>query len=228
MFYRKILIPGMLICMICACAATRSDIEGRYQGDTRPNTQVGKVSIAFVFNHARQMKGYDVIPKTLSNYEIIKGFDEIFKDSLNEISNVGRYATFTEAASDVKDTARRAQRDSLVSSHDYTIAMNILRETSFVKRSFGWIVSYSTLTSIPVSYTQIYRLTATVNDRDGRLIKRYARSARITNWVQTFLVVAYPFHPPERKTEEVYSAFLHDVFREIESDHILIPLPDVR
>jgi hypothetical protein len=64
-----------------------------------------------------------------------------------------------------------------------------------------------------------------VYDEGGRLKKTYARSAETTKWVEALLLPVYPFHTEKRKTEEVYVAFLRDVFREIEADQVLLMSP---
>ncbi|MFC1853955.1 hypothetical protein ACFL27_27540 [candidate division CSSED10-310 bacterium] len=40
-------------------------------------------------------------------------------------------------------------------------------------------------------------------------------------WVQLFLVFIQPFHNETMKKEQVYSEFLHDIFRQIETERIL-------
>ncbi|MFC1512048.1 hypothetical protein ACFL5H_02505 [Candidatus Latescibacterota bacterium] len=204
------------------CAAFRSDIGGAYQGESRLNERAEPVSAAFIFTHVRQTRGFDAVPKLDNRY---RGFDDFFRDALPEITNIGRYATFNERAEDVNDPVRRAQRDSLAAVSDYVIRMRFLRETSFARQALGTIVSSLTVTLLPVPYTRTYAVTADVYDRTGRLVKRYERTAKVTQWIETFLLFVYPFHPETRKTEEVYVAFLHDIFREIEADRILAASP---
>jgi len=204
------------------CAAFRSDIGNAYRGETRLNEGAEPVTVAFIFTHVRQTRGFDAVPKLDSRY---RGFDDFFRDALPEITNIGRYATFTERAEDVNDPARRAERDSLAAASDYVIRMRFLRETSFAHQALGTIASTLSVTLLPVPYTRTYEVTADVYDRAGRLVKRYERSAKVTQWVETFLIFVYPFHPETRKTEEVYVAFLHDIFREIEADRILAASP---
>ncbi len=207
--------------LVSGCAAFRSDIGGAYPGEARRNEQADKVSVAFIFSHARQMKGMDTIPKLNSQRQIISGFADFFNDALPEITNIGTYATFTEHAADVNEPKRRAERDSLTAANDYMIRMRFLRETSFAQRTLGIIASSLTVMLAPVPYRTNYTVTADVYDHGGRLVKRYERNASVTQWIEMFLLFVYPFHPERLKTEQVYVAFLHDIFREIEADRVL-------
>ena len=38
---------------------------------------------------------------------------------------------------------------------------------------------------------------------------------------RTLLIFVYPFHPEQRKKEELYVEFLHDIFKQIEKENIL-------
>jgi hypothetical protein len=203
------------------CAAYRSDIGGAYHGEKRLNQGAGKVSVAFIFTHARQTKGWDAIPKLDEDYRIIHGFNDFLGDALPEITNIRSYDTFTEKAGDVNNPVRRSDRNMLMTNNDYVIRMRFNRETSFAQQTLGSIVSTVTVTLFPMPYTRKYSVTADVYGPGEKLIKRYDRHATVTEWVETFLILAYPFHPEVRKTEEVYVEFLHDIFREIEADRIL-------
>lgn len=214
------LVTALVSCI--GCAAFRSDMEGAYRGDTSVNAGAEPVTVAFVFTHIHQTKGFDAVPKLVNSY---RGFDDFFRDALPEIMNIGRYETFTERADDVNDPGRRDELDRMASAHDFVIKTTFLRETSFARQTFGTIVSTLSVTLFPVPYTRSYAVTADVYDHSGSLVKRYTRSAEVTQWVETFLLFAYPFHPERRKTEEVYVAFLHDIFREIEADGILTVSP---
>jgi hypothetical protein len=202
-------------------------MEGAYGGPAGrpvPAPRSDRVSVAFIFTHTNQNRGVDVVPKIRAPNRFVNGFYDLFADALPELSNVGAYATFTDRAEDVTDPARRMKRDSLLAgSYDYTIQLRFRRETSFARTALGVLASTLTITVLPVPYTRHYALTAEVSDRAGRRIKVYERRARVTNWVQMLLVFVYPFHPEERKTEEVYLEFLHDLLRQIEADGILAP-----
>ena len=95
------------------------------------------------------------------------------------------------------------------------------REKSFAKSFLGSIASTITLTLFPVPYTQSYSVELELLDSKGLLIKNYSRKASLTKWVQTILIFIYPFHPEKRKREEIYVEFLHDIFRQIETEKIL-------
>lgn len=221
MYLQKLVVAVLLAGVVSGCAAYQSDIGGAYTGDDRLHEGAGKVDVAFIFTHVRQTKGLDAIPKIDEGHRIIGGFDEFFGDALPEITNIGRYATYTVRAGDVNDPERRDELATLEESHDYVVRMRFSRETSFAKTTLGTIASTLSLTLLPVPYTRSYGVTADVYGRDGTLVKRYEREASVTMWVETFLLFAYPFHPEGRKTEEVYVEFLHDIFREIEADRIL-------
>ncbi|MEJ2501782.1 MAG: hypothetical protein P8177_00460 [Gemmatimonadota bacterium] len=204
------------------CAASRSDLEGGFHGSAPAGVRADAVTVAFIFTHTHQSKGWDVVPKVDAPNRFANGFYDLFRDALPELSNIESYATFTDRADDVTDPSRRALRDSLTTgSHDYVIHMRFVRETSFARLALGTLASTVTLTLLPVPYGRHYSVSVDVTDRSGESVKRYERTATVTQWIQTLLVFVYPFHPEARKTEEVYLEFLHDVFREIEADRIL-------
>ena len=101
-----------LLLILAGCASFRSDIKGKYEGKTEKNFDAEKVSILFIFSHYEQAKGYDAIPKLENKRQIISDFDDLFSDALTELSNVGRYNTFTVFASDIAEPERRAQMES--------------------------------------------------------------------------------------------------------------------
>ncbi len=212
----------LLISLSMGCATFRSDIIGGMDADVEKNYGAEKVSVLFVFNHSRQMVGFDAIPKLESQRQILNGFDDILFDALPEIGNLGSYATFTEFSTDVNDPDRRALKDSLMASHDYVISMRIKRETSFSKLFLGSLTSTVSVTVIPVPYTRHFSLDTQVFKRDGSLISEYHHEANVTKWVQTLLLFAYPFHPETRKIEETYVEMLHTVFRQIDGERILV------
>jgi hypothetical protein len=207
------------------CAASRSGLRGEFQGTPAPASPAGaeRVSVAFIFTHVHQNKGWDVIPKLHHQDRYANGFYDLFSDALPTLTNLGPYATFTDRADDVTDPRRRAERDSLaVGSHDFTVRIRFMRETSFARQALGTIASVLTVTAVPVPYTRRYSVTAEVTDRSGQLLKTYQREATVTQWVQALLVFVFPFHPETRKTDEVYLEFLKDVFREMEADGVLV------
>ena len=203
------------------CATFKSEIKGRFDSTSGKNYGADGVSVFFVFSHLSQTKGYDAIPKLDSKHKRIRGFDDFFQDALNEFSNIKKYSTFTEYASDVNDPKRRAIKDSLKLTHDFVLKINLMREKSFTKHFLGKIASTLSLTLLPIPYTYSYSIDLNILNSKGHLIKNYGRKASLTKWVQTFLVFIYPFHPEKRKKEEIYVEFLHDLFKQIETEKVL-------
>jgi len=203
------------------CATFRSGLEMRYEGEKKRNVDGGRTSVLFVFSHVKQTVGFDAIPKLMTKHEIPRGFDDIFLDALREFSNVDKYATFTNDAADVNKPERRSVKDSLMTAHDYTVKIRMVDEKYFTRLFLGTLASTMTATLAPVPYKEYFGLEVEVFDHDRKLIATYQRKAHLTKWVQTFMIFAYPFHPEERKREEVYMEFLHDAFRQMESEGIL-------
>jgi len=222
-FYQLFLIVFLLIVtqLITSCATFKSDMKGKLVSSPEKNFDADRVSALFIFSHYRQTSGLDAIPKLDKDYERIRGFDDFFQDALKEFSNVQRYATFTDYAADVNDPARRVLKDSLMRHHDYIIKIQFMRQKSFAKTFLGAIGSSLSLTLLPIPYSNSYSATAEVYNTQGRLLNTYSRSASLTKWVQTLLIFIYPFHPEQRKKEELYVHFMHDMFKQIETEKIL-------
>lgn len=214
----------LLALVLSGCMATRSEIKGSYSQPSEKNLGAEPVSLLFHFKHFSQQKGFDAIPK-LTYSDIMRGnaFDSILRDSLQELTNVGRYETFTEEANDVNLPERRNKLKNLQSSHRYTLEIQIVEESSFQQQAFSGLISTLSLALIPMPYSWDYTMTANLNDQNGKLLHSYIRKATLDNWVEIFLMFAYPFHPLEGKREEIYSLMLHDLFREIESEKVLKP-----
>jgi hypothetical protein len=212
----------MLILLLIGCASFRSGINGSYQGKAEKNYGAEKVSVLFIFDHFHQQMGYDAIPKLDKSHQIIEDFDDLFIDALQELSNVSSYNTFTEYASDVANPKRRAEKDSMITKHDFIMRVKFKRENSFVQHFLGVVFSTGSLTLLPMPYTKHYFITVDVHNSQDVLIKSYTRSASLTKWVETFLLFIYPFHTEKRKQEEIYIQFLHDIFRQIESEKLLV------
>lgn len=204
-----------------SCATFKSDMTGKYDVAADKNYGADGVKVLFIFSHYRQTKGYDAIPKLDNKYQRIDGFDDFFQDALNEFSNISEYATFTEYASDVNEPERRALKDSLMSAHDYVIKIKFMRQKSFVKYFLGSIGSSLTLTLVPIPYRHSYSVNVEIFNSQRQLIKTCSRESALTKWVQTLLIFVYPFHPEKRKREELYVEFMHDIFRQIESERVL-------
>jgi hypothetical protein len=219
-------IKWLVLCFsICAmmmnCATFKSELKGKFDATPEKNFEAGGVSVFFLFSHYRQTKGWDAIPKLDNQRERIDGFDDFFQDALNEFSNISSYSTYTEYASDVNDPNRRAQKDSLMKKNDFVMKIKFMREKSFAKNFLGTLVSGLSLTVIPIPYTYSYSMNLDLYNSNNQLLKTYSRKATLTKWVQTLLVFIYPFHPEQRKKEELYVEFMHDVFKQIESEKIL-------
>ena len=215
---------GIAALLVSGCAASRSGLSGAFRDAPNPVQRPAEeeVTVAFIFTHVHQNVGWDAIPKLHHQDRYANGFYDFFGNALPILSNIGSYATFTDRAEDVTDPRRRAERDSLAQgNYDFTVTMRFIRETSFTRQVFGTIASALTLTALPVPYKRHYSLTVEVTDRSGGLLKRYERTATVTQWVQALLIFAYPFHPESRKTDELYLDFLRDVFREMEADGVL-------
>ncbi len=207
---------------ITGCSAFRSDIKGKFGKEASKNYGAENVSVLFVFRHVRQTLGYDAIPKLENQRQRLDGFDDIFQDALREINNINEYATFTDYASDVNKPERRAVKDTLVANHDYVMYITFSKEKSFAKHFLGTLLSSVTATLMPLPYSRTFTVKADVFNSKNMLVKSYDRKASLSKWVQTFLIFLYPFHPEKRKTEEIYVGFLHDIFRQIETEKILV------
>jgi len=208
--------------LISGCATFRSEIKGEFNASGEKNFGAEKVDLLYIFSHYEQAKGYDAIPKLESKRQIIDDFDDLFIDALNELSNIGRYTTFTEYASDVGDPKRRSEKDSLKTAHDYVMRIKFMKENSFVKHFLGTLFSTVSVTLLPIGYSTDYSIKLDLFNENDILIKSYTREASLTKWVQTLLIFIYPFHTERRKEEEVYIGFMHDIFRQIETERVLM------
>jgi hypothetical protein len=211
----------LLMVIIIGCASFRSEIDGRFRGEATRNIGANRVKALFIFSHVRQISGLDAVPKIENKNDIIMGFDDLFMDGLKEFSNIGQYATYTEFASDVNHPERRAQRDSLIAASDYLVKIRFTKEKRFSSFFLKIIMSSFMVTLLPLPYTQSYSMETEVYDNQQILISTYRRDAKLTEWVQPALILVYPFYPQERIREEIYKEFLHDTFRQIESERLL-------
>jgi hypothetical protein len=207
--------------LITGCVTFKSDMVGQFTSPAVKNIAAEPVTVLFNFSHIHQTRGLDAIPKLEKQYERIDGFDDIFIDALKEFSNIKSFDTFTDYAGDVNDQARRVKKDSMMQKNNYVIKMQFMREKSFAPYFLGILTSSVSLSIIPVPYTNSYSVTADVYHSKGQLLKNYTRSASLTKWIQTMLIVIYPFFPEQRKKEELYVQFMHDIFKQIETDKIL-------
>ena len=219
---------GLLAIMLVAgCATFHSEIEGFSGFESKKTPGLEPVDVLFVSRHLQQTKGLDAIPKLQDRWKIMDGYNDILIDATREFSNLRRYAAFTEFSSDMSDPERIALKDSLMANYEMRIVMEFRKERSFARYFLGTIGSVVTLTLLPIPYSQDYYLNVDVYDENDRLRTSYTRSARTNKWVEALLLPIYPFHTEKRKTEELYVAFLHDVFRQIEHEGALVPGPEL-
>ena len=216
---RRLLFLSILLVVISGCVTVRSPLDGKYESQAQRNFGSEKVSVLFIFRHLKHTVGYDAIPK-LGKAGI--DFANIFNDARSELSNIGSFATFTDYASDVGKKERRAQRDSLIAESDYVLKIRIKRENSFPKQFLGILLSTVTLTLFPVPYYWSYTVNVDVYDPSSILVKSYQRESALTKWVQAFLIIFQPFYSETRVKEELYLESLHDIFKEIETEQILV------
>lgn len=202
------------------CAATRSDINGLYTEQIK-FTKKAPVKLLFDLYYYTRQTGFDAIPK-FSRTSGISDFDDIFKESIKQISNIDDYETFINTSAHIDDIEKRRDRENKIENSDYVIKLEILQENSFSKHVLGSIFSIGSLDIIPIGYSWDYTMTATIFKKNEVQIGKYSRNARVTNWHQILLIVAYPFSPVEGKTEEVYLESLTDLFKQIENENILV------
>jgi len=210
------------VLLLSGCATFRSDLKGKFSTQSEKNFGAEKVSMLFIFSHYEQRKGYDAIPKLENKRQIINDFDDLFIDAMNELSNIGRYSTFTEYASDIGDSKRRAEKDSLITAHDFVVRIKFMKENSFTIHFLGTLFSTVSATLLPMPYKRNYSLKVYLYNSDDILVQSYERQSSLTKWVQTFLIFIYPFHTEKRKEEEIYINSMHDIFKQIETEKVLI------
>ncbi len=214
-----LLLPVLLNGILAGCIATRSEMQGGFTGLAEKNATAEKVSLFFHFKPTQQQHGFDSIPK-LKEF-VVKDFDDLFRDALAEISNISHYNTFIESPHDVNLLKRRQELENFKSSHDYTLEVIFFEESSFKQQCLSGTISLLSLSVVPMPYTWDYTITANLLDKKGHTLRTYQRKATLDNWVEALLIFAYPFYPLEGKREEIYSASLHDIFRQIEAERIL-------
>jgi len=196
----------------------RSDIDGLYVPASTTLQKLEPVSVFFRITHLEQEVGYDVVPKIIRP---ARGFRDIFGESMNQLSNVRSFATFTDSDNDIDDVGRRAMRDSLRSANDVTIHLTIKRENSFAKHTLAMLVSYGTASIVPMGYSWDYIITADVYNSSGSKIRSYSRRSSLSTWYQAALVLVYPFFPSEMKIEEIYLESMENIFRQMEYEGTL-------
>jgi len=212
----------LALLLLTGCATFRSGVEGEFNGEGEKNFGAEKVDVLFIFSHYKQSKGYDAISKLENKYQIIKDFEDLFIDACKEFSNLDRYSIYTEYASDVSNPKRRVEKDSLIDASDYVMRVKFMQENSFAKHFLGTLFSSLTVTVLPMPYKRNYSIEVDVFNSEDVLIKSYNRQASMTKWVQTMLIFVYPFHTEKRKEEEIYINLMHDIFKQIETEKVLL------
>ncbi|WP_129127086.1 hypothetical protein [Geomonas oryzae] len=218
-FLKRFLLAITLAMVLTGCVASRSEVQGKFTSPVTKNTTADKVSVFFQFKNLRQQHGMDTVPKL--QVHNVKDFDNLFRDSLQELGNVSQYTTFLESPNDVNNPKRRKELEEHRANHDYTVEVSLLEESSFRKDFLSGTVSLLSLTLIPMPYSWDYTMTANVMKKGGAQVASYQRKATLSNWVQAALIFAYPFYPLEGKREEIYSECLHDIFKQIEAERVL-------
>lgn len=207
-----------LFVVLTGCATFKSPINGNFESKALQNTDAEIVSVLFIISHYEQTVGIDAIPKLTSPP---RNFNDIFSDALTEISNIEKYNSLTIEAKDVNNIEKSENLMRAKKENDYFVEINFKREKSFVKFFFGEIVSSISATIIPVRYKYKYLAEVNVYNHNQKLISTYSRNADLNKWVQAFMVFLYPFHPEKREKEELYVEYLHDIFKQIETEKIL-------
>jgi hypothetical protein len=213
----RILLPVTAGFLISSCMSFRSDLEGRIEPGTTSEARP-PVSVFFHFTHLEQERGLDVVPKIVPPR---KGFRDIFGESMKQLSNIRSFATFTDSDSDIDNVERRERRDSLKRSNDVTVHFTYTRENSFSRHVLASILSYGTLSIVPMGYSWDYIVTAAVTNNAGTVKTTYTRTASVTTWYQMLLLFVYPFYPSEVKIEEIYLESTQNILAQIERDGVL-------
>jgi hypothetical protein len=220
------------------CASFRSEMTGAYTPPStgRPDAPLPAVNLFFWVRHLDQAHGLDAVPKlpdTAPENElddpsemrifspVLEDFEDLFDNAVTEIRNVDELVVFTETSQDPYLPERMEHAEKLRDEADFAVEMTFFKETWFVPQVVAGTVSLVTLTVIPVWFTERHTLTVEVSDRQGRTLGRYERSAELKDWVELFLVFVFPFHPRERKLEEIYVEMMQDVFRQIDAEGVL-------
>jgi hypothetical protein len=182
-----------------------------------PRTSERPVRVEFTVAHLAQRHGYDAVPK--HRPPLVSDFEEIFRDAVREIEQLSSYTLITETAP--RAGLKVATRPDRATEDDYSVRMVLLSESSFAAETLWGLVAIGSMMLFPAPFASDYSIEAEVRDRDGRLVGTFFRSARITSWVQAFLLFVYPFRPPEGESEELVSMLLRDLFRQMSTERVL-------
>jgi len=219
---KKLLFLFFIVTVINGCATFGVQVDGKFDKAPVKNSEAKKVKVLFVFDHTKQLDGLDAIPKLVSPGIALKDFNDIFLDALKEFSNLEGYHIISETSQDIEWSDKQKRKENLKKESDYVIETTILKKESFARNFLGGMVSLVSLSLIPVTYPKDYYFTVKVYNAKGLLLKEYKRTGYIKDWVQLVMLFYYPYHSPEKAVEDLYSTILHDIFREIENDKLLI------
>jgi hypothetical protein len=207
--------------LTAGCAASVSPIEGLYAAPDRLQPGVAReqhpVRVEFTVAHLSQRHGFDAVPK--HHGPLVPDFLEVFRDATRELANLTAYTLILESA---PGSGREVVlRPDYRTDHDYSVRMVFLSESSFASDVISGLVAFASLSLVPVPFRVDYSATAEVRSPDGTLLGSYRRSAKITQWVEGLLILAYPFRPPEGEQEKLVSRLLRDLFREMDAEGVL-------
>lgn len=219
---KKLLVILCAIFFVNGCATFGVEINGKFDKEPVKNVSAKKVNVLFIFDHKKQLEGLDAIPKLVGQQMALKDFNDIFLDAVKEFSNLNNYNIISETAYDILWSDKSKKKETLKKNADYIIETTILKKESFARNFLGGMVSLVTLTLVPVSYPKDYEFVTKVYDAKETVIKEYKRAANLKEWLHLVMLFYYPYHSPEKATEEMYSTILHNIFKEIENDKLLI------
>ena len=120
-----LLLALLMACLLAGCAASRSPLTGAFNRQVEKNYGADKTTVCFLFRHQSQMHGFDTIPKL--NVYGVKDFNNLFREALPEITNIGSYTTFTESPADVDEPKRREELSKMRAENDYTLKIDFSR-----------------------------------------------------------------------------------------------------
>lgn len=200
------------------CATFKSPVNGKYELETKKNTNAEKVNVLFVLSHYEQTKGIDAIPKLRRPQ---RNFNDIFSDALGEISNIEKLNSYSLNPQNVEKIEMIESINRAKKENDYFVEIVFKKEKSFIKFFFSVVASSVSATVIPMRYKYKYLVDVKVHNHKQELLKTYSRDAELNKWVQGFMVFLYPFHHEKRKREELFVEYLHDIFRQIETEQVL-------
>ena len=102
---------------------------------------------------------------------------------------------------------------------DYTIQIDMLNYGSYTKSLLAGIVSGLTLTVIPVSAKDNYKLTAKLLDAEGNGLKTYVYDNYMKTWIQMFL---FPFVGTLKKVpNNIMDNMIKNLYNDILNDNLL-------